>query len=199
MSFPRTTGGALGWGRSGHRVVLMEEDYTSSSAAALRTPASAPMRGRSASLEGGPARAVTMGWVSPGSLPRAPGALLTRAPLTRARRGRFRRVDYALRKMRTSRLLRWTAVLAFLCWGGLLGLAIFGRMTPLQGGQLALLSLGAWCFLLWWFPILERTIAYTTRLPGKAWIGHTLEWVAIGGTAFVHLLMAIMIVFIARS
>jgi hypothetical protein len=132
--------------------------------------------------------------VSTGSLPGAPSA-----PLTPTHTGRFYRVDYALQKLRTSRLLRWTAVLSFLCWGGLLGLAIFGRVTPLQGGELALLSLGAWCFLLWWFPILQRTIAITARLPGKAWIGHTLEWVAIGCTAVVHLLMAIMIVFIARS
>ena len=124
----------------------------------------------------------------------APGA-----PLTRAHAARLRRVDYALYKLRVSKLLRWTAVLSFLCWGGLIGLALFGRVSLLHGGELALLSLAAWCVLLWWFPILETTIRVTSVLPGKAWIGHTLEGLAIGSTALVHVLMAIMIVFIARS
>jgi hypothetical protein len=101
--------------------------------------------------------------------------------------------------MRRSRPLRWTAVISFLCWGGLLGLVLFHRVSLLQGGQLALLSLAAWFFLLWWFPILETTIAWTATRPGKAWIGVTLERVAIGSVALVHVLMAIMIVFIARS
>lgn len=116
-----------------------------------------------------------------------------------SRTGRFGRVDYALRKMRRSPLLRWTAVLSFLCWGGMVGLVLFRRVSPLQGLQLALLSLAAWFFLLWWFPILEQTLAYTARRPGKAWIGVVLEGFAIGSVALVHVLLAIMVVFIARS
>jgi hypothetical protein len=108
-------------------------------------------------------------------------------------------VDYALRKLRRSPVLRWTAVLTFLCWGGLLGLVLFGPVSLLQGFQLSLLSLAAWFFLLWWFPILEQTIAFTGRRPDRAWIGVVLEGFAIGSVALVHVLLAIMVVFLARS
>jgi len=108
-------------------------------------------------------------------------------------------VAYALRTMRRSPLMRWTAIATFLCWGGLLGLVIFGRLSLLQGGQLSLLSLGAWFFLLWWFPIIEFTTAFLARDPRRAWIGVALEWVAVGGVALVHVLLTIMVVVLARS
>lgn len=127
--------------------------------------------------------------------PPAPG----RPPAAAARRRRPGRVAYALRTMRRSRLLRWTAVASFLCWGGLLGLVVFGRVTPLQGGQLSLLSLGSWFFLLWWFPILEDTAAFVSKDPSRAWIAVGLEWIAVGGVALVHLLLTIMVVVLARS
>jgi hypothetical protein len=101
--------------------------------------------------------------------------------------------------MRRSPLLRWTAVLSFLCWGGLIGLVIFGRVSLLQGFQLSLLSMAAWFFLLWWFPILEQTLAFTAARPGKSWIGVVLEGFAISCVALVHVLLAIMVVFLARS
>lgn len=135
--------------------------------------------------------------MSPGPAPSPPPA--TPRPALPGRRRRPGRVAYALRTMRRSPLMRWTAVATFLCWGGLLGLVVFGRVSPLQGGQLSLLSLGAWFFLLWWFPILEDTAAFVAKDPRKAWIAVGLEWFAVGGVALVHLLLTIMVVVLARS
>jgi hypothetical protein len=108
-------------------------------------------------------------------------------------------VDYALKRLRSSWALRASAVLSFLCWGGLLALTITGRVSWLQAGQLALLSLATWFFLLWWFPTLEATVRYTAADPSRAWIGRALEIFATSCAIVVHVLMAIMIVVIARS
>ncbi|MFM8980204.1 MAG: hypothetical protein ACKOSS_07060 [Planctomycetia bacterium] len=128
--------------------------------------------------------------------PATPHPLEPRPPGRPSRHGR---VAFALRTMRRSPLMRWTAVTTFLCWGGLLGLVAFGRVSLLQGGQLSLLSLGAWFFLLWWFPIIESTGAFLARDPRRAWVAVGLEWLAVGGVALVHLLLAVMVVVLARS
>lgn len=112
------------------------------------------------------------------------------------RRGR---IDYALRRMRESWLLRGSAVLAFMDYGGVIALMLADRLPRMLAGMIVFMSLATWVFLLGWFPVLEDTIGATKNMPGRAWIGRSLEAFAIGCAVLVHLLMAAMIVVRARS
>ena len=112
---------------------------------------------------------------------------------------RPRRVEYALRRLRENRVLQATAALSFMCYGGLIALVLSGQLPFVFAGTIAMISLLTWVFLFWWFPILEQTIRATARMPGKAWIGRSLEAFAIGCAALAHVLMAVMIVVRART
>ena len=109
-----------------------------------------------------------------------------------------RRMDYALKRMRESWLLRGSAVLAFVDYGGVIALVLARKLPLTLAGIIVFMSLGAWFFLLGWFPTLEDTIGATKNVPGKAWIGRSLEAVGIGCVVVVQVLMAIMIVYAAR-
>lgn len=113
--------------------------------------------------------------------------------------GRPRRMDYALRRMRESLLLRGSAVLAFMDYGGVIALVLANRLPLPMAGVILFMSLASWVFLLAWFPILEETIGASAPGATRAWVGRTLEAFAIGSAVLVHVLMAVMIVVRARS
>lgn len=121
------------------------------------------------------------------------------APLQAHTGRRARRIDFALRRLRENALLRGSVVLAFMDYGGLLALTLTGRLPFLLGGMIAFMSLATWFFVLWWYPVIEQTMRATRDVPGRAWIGGALEAVAIACAAFVHVLLAVMIVIRARA
>ena len=96
-------------------------------------------------------------------------------------------------------MLQGTAALAFVCYGGLIALVFLNQLPFAFAATIAILSFLTWIFLFWWFPILEQTVRATARMPGKAWIGRSVEAFAIGCAALVHVLMAVMIVIRARK
>jgi hypothetical protein len=107
--------------------------------------------------------------------------------------------DYALRRLKASRLLQASAVVAVLCYGALPFLVIFPdpvepRLQFWAAAVVVLLSLASWSLLFWWYPVLERTqkvLGDDTR--GRT-IARTLESLAIGSVVVVHALMAFIIV-----
>ena len=110
-----------------------------------------------------------------------------------------RRIDYALKRLKENWLLRGSAVLAFMDYGGAIAL-VLARKLPLEfAGVIIFMSLASWVFLLAWFPILEETMLGSAGRQGRAWLGRALEAFAIASVVIVHALMAIMIVFRARS
>jgi hypothetical protein len=110
-----------------------------------------------------------------------------------------RRIDYALKRLRESWLLRGSAALAFMDYGGISALALAGRVTPLLALIITFMSVATWVFLLAWYPVIEQTVEATARMPGRAWIGRALDGIAVACAVLVHVLMAIMIVLRARS
>lgn len=134
--------------------------------------------------------------MSPAHTNAAPGAT---APLHAHTGRRVRPIDYALRRIRENWVLKGSVVLSFMGYGGLAALALAGRLPFVLGGMIAFLSLTTWFLLLWWFPVLEQTIRATQEVPGRAWVGKALEAFAITCAAFVHLMMAVMIVIRARA
>ena len=108
-------------------------------------------------------------------------------------------VDLALRRLRESLLLRVCAAAAVMGYGGLIALLLARRMHFGMAGTVALLSLGSWFFLLWWYPVRERTFGRPDASGHRAAVGNLLEAVAIGCVVCVHVLMAIIIVYSARS
>ena len=118
--------------------------------------------------------------------------------LIRAMR-RHRRIDYALKRMRESWLLKGSAVLSFVDYGGVIALGLAGKLRWPLAGMIVFISLASWFFLLGWLPILEDTMGATKNLHGRAWIGRALEAIGIACIAVVQVLMAAMIVYAARS
>jgi hypothetical protein len=112
---------------------------------------------------------------------------------------RHRRIDYALKRMRESWLLKGSAVLSFIDYGGVIALVLAEKLKFQLAGMIVFISLASWFFLLGWFPILEDTIGATQNMHGRAWIGRSLEAIGIGCAVVVHVLMAAMIVYAARS
>ncbi len=107
--------------------------------------------------------------------------------------------EMGLRRMKTSWVLKTCAVAAFMGYGGLIALLLAGKLTFGMAGTVALLSLASWFFLLWWYPVLERTKRRLGGDPGRAAIGTILEWVAVSCVVLVHVLMAIIVVYSARN
>lgn len=112
-------------------------------------------------------------------------------------RGRLR--DYALRRLRRSRTLQMSMVVAVLCYGAIPFLVIYPaasrpRLTAGGAAMVVLMSLASWSLLFWWYPVLERTKAYLGNDTRGRTISSTLESLAIGCVAVVHALMAFIIV-----
>jgi len=110
------------------------------------------------------------------------------------RRGRK---AFVLERLRRSRVLQGCAMLAFLEYGALAILAVFGtRMRPALfplAGWLAVCSLGSWFFLFAWFPFLQ-TLFEQDRGDGSAFrVGRALEGFAISCVAVVHALLAMIL------
>jgi hypothetical protein len=110
-----------------------------------------------------------------------------------------RRIDFALKRLRESWLLRGAAILAFMDYGGIIALALAGLLPKTLALIITFMSLATWVFLLAWYPVIEETLAATARMPGKAWIGRTLEGIATASAVLVHVLLAIMIVLRATA
>lgn len=104
-----------------------------------------------------------------------------------------------LRRMKTSWILKACAVAAFMGYGGLIALLLAGKLRFGTAGTVAFLSLASWFFLLWWYPVLERTKRRLGEDPGRAAIGTVLEWIAVSCVVLVHVLMAIIVVYSART
>jgi hypothetical protein len=122
-------------------------------------------------------------------------------PITRAAAGaparRARAKAFVLERLRRSRVLRWSAMLAFLEYGALAILAIVGQsrhpvLFPLAG-WLAVCSLGSWFFLFAWFPFLQNLFAQDTGDGQALRVGRALEVFAIGCVAVVHALLALIL------
>ena len=107
--------------------------------------------------------------------------------------------ELGLRRMKTSWVLKGCAVAAFMGYGGLVALLLAGKLTFGMAGTVALLSLASWFFLLWWYPVLERTRLRLGEDPQRAVIGTILEWIALSCVVLVHVLMAIIVVYSART
>ena len=107
--------------------------------------------------------------------------------------------DYALRRLKASRLLQASAVIAVLCYGALPFLVIFPdpaepRLHFWAAAVVVLMSLASWSLLFWWYPVLERTQAVLGDDTRGRTIAQTLESLAIGSVVVVHGLMAFIIV-----
>jgi len=114
-----------------------------------------------------------------------------------AGRGRLR--DYALLRLRRSRPLQISMVVAILCYGAIPFLVMYPepshpRLTAWSGAMVVLMSLASWSLLFWWYPVLEKTKAYLGNDARGRTISSTLESLAIGCVAVVHALMALIIV-----
>ena len=114
------------------------------------------------------------------------------------------RAAFALSRLRRSPVLQVCMLLAFVEYGALAMIAIFGRQSrgsawpggayfPLAG-WLAICSLGSWFFLFAWFPALQRMQELEgPDAPGVS-LGKILETFAIACVALVHLFLALTLV-----
>jgi hypothetical protein len=111
---------------------------------------------------------------------------------------------FALARLKRSWILRGCAALAFLEYGALAFLAVFGAKLRPQvfrdglnfslAGWLALCSLGSWFFIFRWFPFLETLQAKETGDGSALAMGRVLETFAILCVAFVHVMLAMVLV-----
>ena len=114
--------------------------------------------------------------------------------------GRGRRLrDYALQRLRASRPLQISAILAVLSYGALPFLLVYpDASTPRIHGSTAalmvLMSLASWSLLFWWYPVFEHTQKVLGDSPRARILARTLESVAIGCVVVVHGLRAYIIV-----
>lgn len=121
-------------------------------------------------------------------------------PLPELVPGRGKRLrDYALERLKASRALQLSAVLAVLSYGALPFLLIYPdpaepRLHPFTGALMVLMSLASWTLLFWWYPVLQQTQTVLGHSARGRLITRTLETVAIGCVVVVHGLMAYIIV-----
>ena len=114
------------------------------------------------------------------------------------------RTAFALSRLRRSFILKACMLLAFVEYGALAMIAIFGRQSrgsawpggayfPLAG-WLAICSLGSWFFLFAWFPALQRMQQMEGRgLDGMS-VARVLEAFAISCVAIVHVMLALTLI-----
>ncbi len=129
---------------------------------------------------------------------RAPGAQ-DREPLPDLVAGRGRRRDYALARLKASRILQVSAVIAILCYGAIPFLMIYPdtahpRLRFGWAALVILMSLASWSLLFLWYPVFERTQRILGDDARGRTIADTLEALAIGCVGSVHALMAFIIV-----
>lgn len=111
------------------------------------------------------------------------------------------RAAFALSRLRRSPVLRACALLAFIEYGALTVVAVFGGRrseAPTGGffpfaGWLAICSLGSWFFLFAWFPFLQWLQREETGDGSALALGRVLETVAIGCVAVVHAMLALIL------
>jgi hypothetical protein len=107
------------------------------------------------------------------------------------------RAAYAMSRIRRSPVLRACMVLAFVEYGALAMLAVFGDRLGSNGatqrgtwfplaGWLALCSLGSWFFLFLWFPRLQYLERETEGDAGARAVQHVLEGFAVLCVGVVH-------------
>jgi len=114
--------------------------------------------------------------------------------------GRGRRLrDYALKRLKQSRVLQVSMVVAVLCYGAIPFLVMYPdtstpRLAAWSAAMIVLMSLASWSLLFWWYPVLEQTVEYLGDDTRGRTISATLESLAIGCVAVVHALMAYIIV-----
>lgn len=114
--------------------------------------------------------------------------------------GRGQRLgEIGLQRLRASWVLKAAAVSAFMGWGGLIALAIAGKLPFGHAAMVAVMSLASWFFFFWWLPVIDSTIERLGGDPRRRAIGSLLEAIAIGCVVLVHALMAIIVVYAARS
>ncbi len=114
--------------------------------------------------------------------------------------GRGRRIgEIGLQRLRESWVLKACAISAFMGWGGLIALTIAGKLTFGQAAMVAVMSLASWFFLFWWLPVIANTIESLGADSRRRAIGVLLESIAIGCVVLVHALMAVIVVYAARS
>lgn len=112
---------------------------------------------------------------------------------------RVRIHEYALKRLKESRWLQGSAVLAFLSYGAIPYL-IYAQSERLSAGLrmadgavLVLISLASWSLLFWWYPVFARTVQALGEGPrGKA-IAQALEILAISCVVIVHVLMVLLV------
>ncbi len=115
-------------------------------------------------------------------------------------RGRLR--DYVLERIKASRAIQISMVIAILCYGAIPFLVIFPepgrpRIHFWEAALMVLMSLASWSLLFWWYPVLERTQKVLGDNHRGLTITSTLETLAIGCVVIVHLMMALIIVWVA--
>jgi hypothetical protein len=128
------------------------------------------------------------------------GAARAAAAVRPARR---RIVDFALSRIRQSRALQVLGAAAFVEYGALATLHVFGpnRRMPFElVGWMFLCALGSWFFLLAWYPFLETLMGPDADdNPRNKNLGHVLEAVAMGCVAAVHAMLAVVLVWGAKG
>ena len=111
-------------------------------------------------------------------------------------RGRLR--DYALKRLKRSRVLQVSMVIAVLCYGAIPFLVMYPdtsdpRLGAGSAATVIFMSLASWSLLFWWYPVLERTQEFLGDDARGRTISSTLESLAIGCVAIVHVLMAFIV------
>ena len=109
---------------------------------------------------------------------------------------RPRIVDFALRRLRESRILQACAGLSFLDYGALIMLAVKKRpdgisfvLPAWMALFMALMSIASWYFIFGWYPFLESLIGPGTVEGRSKTVGRILESLAIGCVAVVHAIL----------
>lgn len=128
-----------------------------------------------------------------------PAGQPAREPHPELIQGRGRLRDYALGRLKRSRTLQVSMVVAVLCYGAIPFLVMFPKpsdpgLEAWSAAMIVLMSLASWSLLFWWYPVLEQTEAHLGDDPRGRTISSTLESLAIGCVAVVHGLMAFIIV-----
>ncbi len=119
------------------------------------------------------------------------------------RPARRRLVDFALSRIRQSRVLQALAVAAFVEYGAVAMLHVFAeksRRIPFElMGWMVLCALGSWFFLLAWYPFLETLMGPDSEDPRHRGVGRVLEGVAMACVGAVHLMLGIVLVWGVRG
>jgi hypothetical protein len=111
--------------------------------------------------------------------------------------GRPRIVDFALTRLRKSRVLQASAVLAFVDYGALIMLA--AKKRPDGFFVLPAMSVSSWFFMFWWYPFLESLIGPAAEEGRSKAVGKILESLAIGCVAVVHAMLTVGIALVVTN